>query len=940
MRKFLQFSETQKAVNSNNQDEDTDFDEHLNFRKTSKNNKMKEENDNNVKKLEDDSDIINNSSEDETEDEEIEDEENNKQSKYKKNEKLIHMEVDGPIDSSVARIYKQLDIDPSKSNYQLIEPSDLVTGSNVRAISEHGVSIIIQSILKSSWNPNTIITVTPDTKKNGKYRVIDGAHRLAAVLKLLSEYQPKQFSNMEKFLFYCLVLPPMSHENEMGLAFAYNETNNSYVKMNLFDKFYFYIEAHNELVATGKLKKPFGKHGANADLLQVLTNNNLLLAQHNNQYNQTIVGLAAVFYFNKPAFELLKEWNNNKIDSKCYTYDTLYNVANSKTFFKKQDVLVDYLHRLNYEYKQNQFKKISREVGKTLYSQIEDVCDIEKKFIKQTKLDKMPDEMIEEFKKMKREGRYMSNFDSKKENSSRTTCSINEIQSKLEFYKSKNYKHINEQEDNILSQYDNNESDDDINNNDNNIKENNNIEINDNLKEEIKHYLINHAEFENCSFEDYFNVHANDLQNKVQLFLADPPFNVLSGAYTNNNNRDNITNKSMEILVKMAEHFVKPGGTVFIFCTFQQASIYMEYLRLTSLLVEDFVMNIVNDLNYKKAYIISPLMRSMVQYAVVAHKKDANNEYVFIRKGSVSIKNSNCRKTDNVINGILPPENKQKDLNGNVLRVEEKSLELMGEIISRYTSNVNDIVFDPTFGTGASMVAGLISQRIVKGCDIDEQCVNVCKKRCFELIKHYLNSKQFVSDDITGAETKSTSKSETLSLEFNNNYPPGFKQLESFGVSNYDLLAMDLVLEKLVHVDMSSKINQEHGLYVNETVEKGNILCKYWGNFLDEDEKQELESKMYPKQPDRILSFKIKNQTFYIDGSKGCAATYANHPVCTGEKNAIFKEYISNKDQPYGWICIESIKTINKDEEIFVDYGIQYTFEPSELDKGLIYCIL
>ena len=80
---------------------------------------------------------------------------------------------------------------------------------------------------------------------------------------------------------------------------------------------------------------------------------------------------------------------------------------------------------------------------------------------------------------------------------------------------------------------------------------------------------------------------------KIQLFLTDPPFNVLR------NGRDTITQDGMELVVQMAESYLKKGGTLLLFCSIDQISIYKQFLNNTMLTVEPMVLNIFNNVNCK-----------------------------------------------------------------------------------------------------------------------------------------------------------------------------------------------------------------------------------------------------------------------------------------------------------------------------------------------------
>ena len=62
------------------------------------------------------------------------------------------------------------------------------------------------------------------------------------------------------------------------------------------------------------------------------------------------------------------------------------------------------------------------------------------------------------------------------------------------------------------------------------------------------------------------------IKNKVNLFIPDPPYNVLQ------NGRDKFTTIDISNLCKYAVNFLDPKGTIIIFCSNLQYRIYVEEL--------------------------------------------------------------------------------------------------------------------------------------------------------------------------------------------------------------------------------------------------------------------------------------------------------------------------------------------------------------------------
>lgn len=90
-------------------------------------------------------------------------------------------------------------------------------------------------------------------------------------------------------------------------------------------------------------------------------------------------------------------------------------------------------------------------------------------------------------------------------------------------------------------------------------------------------------------FQDFYEKHKSKYCENIQLFLTDPPYNVLP------NSRDKISQEDMELLVKMAESFLAKGGTLLIFCSMKQIPHYKQYLEKTILKVEPLILNVINE---------------------------------------------------------------------------------------------------------------------------------------------------------------------------------------------------------------------------------------------------------------------------------------------------------------------------------------------------------
>ena len=86
---------------------------------------------------------------------------------------------------------------------------------------------------------------------------------------------------------------------------------------------------------------------------------------------------------------------------------------------------------------------------------------------------------------------------------------------------------------------------------------------------------------------------------------------------------------------------------------------------------------------------------------------------------------------------------KQKLPNGKVARTEEKPVDLIKEIIERFTDK-QDIVMDCFMGTGTAAVASLALGRRFYGCDIDREVVNIAVMRVLDQVKHLFQTSKFI----------------------------------------------------------------------------------------------------------------------------------------------------------------------------------------------------
>lgn len=95
-----------------------------------------------------------------------------------------------------------------------------------------------------------------------------------------------------------------------------------------------------------------------------------------------------------------------------------------------------------------------------------------------------------------------------------------------------------------------------------------------------------------------------------------------------------------------------------------------------------------------------------------------------------------------MIESIIQPTNKQTLEDGRIARLEEKHVDLMTELITRYT-NDEGLVMDCFCGTGSSAVACARLQRIYYGNDFDEEVAKIATERVYEEVKYIMKQSKY-----------------------------------------------------------------------------------------------------------------------------------------------------------------------------------------------------
>jgi hypothetical protein len=123
---------------------------------------------------------------------------------------------------------------------------------------------------------------------------------------------------------------------------------------------------------------------------------------------------------------------------------------------------------------------------------------------------------------------------------------------------------------------------------------------------------------------------------------------------------------------------------------------------------------------------------------------------------------------------------------------------------------------------------------------------------------------------------------------------------------------------------------------------KGEVVCTYFGDIIDENEKDKRYDMISGRTADRLLQIRPYGREIqvFIDGSTCSIGTYANSNYGTNkENNVIFVERRLSSDDSnedyVGLVELRALKKIKQNEEILVDYGEGY-WKGDENNKKII----
>lgn len=269
------------------------------------------------------------------------------------------------------------------------------------------------------------------------------------------------------------------------------------------------------------------------------------------------------------------------------------------------------------------------------------------------------------------------------------------------------------------------------------------------VKQEMQSWVFVH----NCSFRDFMDIHeANEhafgLEEKVQLALLDPPYNIRRNRGRGNADYDVLEIPDMSDIVTLLNTLLRPGGHAIIFCTAQQYAMWARLFERwnegredekETYMVDSSPLFVVYHPSCRKSFPGRKSCSLSNKAEMCIHVKKNGLPFAEEEK-MVNYRNFNhvlCTYPayTNVINNVmdlLPGEKlmaRQADSKSmRALRPEQKSLALLMELISRF-SNPGDIVIDLFGGTFscANACMSLKQPRRFAGCEKDSECFRIAQ---------------------------------------------------------------------------------------------------------------------------------------------------------------------------------------------------------------------
>jgi DNA modification methylase len=225
----------------------------------------------------------------------------------------------------------------------------------------------------------------------------------------------------------------------------------------------------------------------------------------------------------------------------------------------------------------------------------------------------------------------------------------------------------------------------------------------------------------------FFTNYGEEYKDKVDLVLTDPPY----GVFTKFVRDKMLSIPDMNLLLENCYHVLKPHGTIVIFSKWQQIGDWNSIFKskIDKFTIYRSALFCVREPNAGFIQKGGSNMQNMVEMAVVAYKK-GNGRHTFNWLSKQAYLEGDFMRGTNVIQNVSIVRDKLCDDNGCEFRVEEKNIDMLKEIIARF-SNRGDLVCDPFGGTGTTMLASYELERDFIGCEIDKDLVKAANKRFY-----------------------------------------------------------------------------------------------------------------------------------------------------------------------------------------------------------------
>ena len=310
-----------------------------------------------------------------------------------------------------------------------------------------------------------------------------------------------------------------------------------------------------------------------------------------------------------------------------------------------------------------------------------------------------------------------------------------------------------------------------------------------------------------------------DLENAVQLFFSDPPYNIRREMEKDNSEHDDLDKAGMKGTVQVAAHVLRPGGHVHLFTADLQFHQWYRYFyqfkdkhtetdeetgKDTTVYTQGFqVETKLHDATRRPGHFLNaPISRTLKHVSMSEHSLHAYRTGLshvnslglvdYRRGGFVPTRHEGYTGSIDNIPRLDPLEKvytDEKSESGRplMLRPEQKSVALLQTIIGKYTQP-GDLVFDPfagSFSTGRACMLLPQHRRCVLG-DLDPTCHKFGMQQLVEVYARQLLNEE---SDITGDDEllrdarlflHSMDRINAAKLRKQWNTPPGCPPMQNF----------------------------------------------------------------------------------------------------------------------------------------------------------------